>query len=209
MGKHYKILLTILITFGLFLAAGLVFGGSLKLKKEIPIKTNLSYDVKAEIPLKDEKVDFISPDGKAILTVKRGREVNGIITQTFYISTEKDENPVKFFEKESSPESLISVPDNTFSPDNKYIFLKYDELGTIRYIVLRTDGEDIKKDGKTVEIVGLFNEKYQDFVITDVTGWGSYSLIVVNTDTLDGKTGPSWWFDLSNFSFIRLSSRFN
>jgi hypothetical protein len=157
----------------------------------------------------DEKVDIVSPDEKVILTVKKGREINGVVTQAFYISSETDKNPLKIFEKETSAENLISVPVNTFSPDNKYIFLKYEDAGKDRYIVLRTDGTDIKEGSKLVEIESLFSEAYPDFVIGDVTGWGSYSLLIVNTDTLEGKTGPSWWFDLSNLSFIRLSSRFN
>ncbi|OGM21380.1 hypothetical protein A2714_02325 [Candidatus Woesebacteria bacterium RIFCSPHIGHO2_01_FULL_38_9] len=182
---------------------------SFKVKNEVtPVTPHFSLEAKSD-PGKETTIDFSSPDGTHTLTMKNGKEVGGVVTQTFFVSSEKDKTPINIFERDSDPDKLVAVPDNSFSPDHKYIFMIYEEDGKNRYIVFRTDGKDINKSGKTVEIESLFSEKFPDFVITDVTGWGSYSLIVVNSDTKEGKTGPSWWFDLSNFSFIRLSSRFN
>jgi hypothetical protein len=209
MGKRRNKFVTIISLTGIIIIAGLVFGGSAGLEKGTPVRTDLAYEAKGEIPLQKSKVDIISPDGKFTLIVEEEREKDVKVSQKFYITSEKVETPIMIYENVSAPESMFSVPINTFSPDNKYIFLKYEESGKDRYIVVRTDSEDIKPDTKTVEIVELFSEKQPDYVITDVTGWGSYSLIVVNTDTVAGNMGPSWWFDVSNFSFIRLSSRFN
>ena len=61
----------------------------------------------------------------------------------------------------------------------------------------------------TIEFAELFESKYPEYKITAVTGWGGLNLIVINTDKIDGGTGPSFWFDLSGHSFIRLSNRFN
>jgi hypothetical protein len=209
MEKRRNKLLSVLTLVGIITIAGFAILGSSQLDKEIPVTTDLAYYADTEIPLEDVSVDIISPDEKSTLTVKKSGEVEGVITQTFYIKSEGDETSVKIFERESKSDNLISVPENTFSPNNKYIFLKYEDSGKTRYIVLRTDGEELKEGSQTVEIESLFSEKHPDYRITDVTGWGGYTLIVVNTNTVDGKTGPSWWFDLSNFSFIRLSSRFN
>ena len=55
----------------------------------------------------------------------------------------------------------------------------------------------------------LFAQKYADYKITDVTGWAAPTLLVVNTDKLDGTVGPSFWFDVASLSFTRLSTRFN
>jgi|SRR3990172_2634416 len=209
MEKHRSKFFTIFTIAGSLLTAGLVVLSSMRVKNEVPVTSDFALEAKLKEPAKETTVDYLSPNGKATLTMKNGKELKGVITQTFLIASEEDKTPVEIFKKDSNPDYLISVPDNSFSPDNKYIFLKYEEAGKNRYIVIRTDGEDLGKDIETIEIESLFSEKYPDFVITDVTGWGSYSLIVVNSDTKEGKTGPSWWFDLSNFSFIRLSSRFN
>src|SRR3989344_1338475 len=200
MEKHRSKFFTIFTIAGSLIAGGLVVLGSMMVKNEVPVTSDFALEAKSNEPAKETSVDYLAPNGKATLTMKNGKEVNGVITQTFYFTSEEDKNPVKIFEKDSDPPNVISVHHNTFSPDNKYIFLQSEDSGKTQYIVMRTDGKDIKEGSYTVEIEGLFSEKHPDFVITDVTGWGSYNLIVVNTDTKDGKIGPSWWFDLSNFS---------
>ena len=209
MEKRRNNFFTVLAAAGILLIAGLAILSSSQIKMAVPVTTNLAYVEKHDIPLEDESVDIISPDEKYTLNVKKKGLPGGLVTQTFYIKSDKDENPVEIYERESAADDLISVPENTFSPDNKYIFLKYGDSGKTRYIVLRTDGAELKEGIQSVEIESLFSEKHSDYIITDVTGWGGYTLIVVNTDTIAGQTGPSWWFDLTNFSFIRLSSRFN
>lgn len=209
MEKRRNKFITVLAAAGILLIAGLAILSSSQLKMAVPVTTNLAYVEKHDIPLEDESVDIISPDDKYTLNVKKKSVPGGLISQTFYIKSDENDNPVEIYERESAADDLISVPENTFSPDNKYIFLKYGDSGKTRYIVLRTDGAELKEGIQSVEIESLFSEKHSDYIITDVTGWGGYTLIVVNTDTIAGQTGPSWWFDLTNFSFIRLSSRFN
>src|SRR3989304_9258457 len=159
MEKHRNKFFTIFIIAGTFLTAGLAIWGSLKIKNEVPTTTNFALEANTENPVRDEKVDILSPDGKATLTVKNIREASGLVSQTFYISSDADKTPIKIFEKKSNPENLVTVPDNTFSPDNKRLFLKYEEGGTTRYIVMRTDGKDIKEGSQTVEIESLFSAK--------------------------------------------------
>ncbi len=209
MEKHRNKFFTTFLIAGTLFIAGLAISARSRVEREVPLRSSLaSEDVQVKA-IKEEKAVIFSPDGKYTLTVYNASQTNGVLLQTFSVFSEEDKTPVKIFEKESNAQNLVSVPPNTFSPDNKYIFLRYEDSGKSRYIVLRTDAKDIKEGSKLIEIETLFAEKQSNFVITDVTGWGSYSLIVINTDTKDGKKGPSWWFDLSNFSFIRLSSRFN
>jgi len=158
---------------------------------------------------KETTVDVISPNEKITLTMKGLKKADGTLKQTFFISLDAAKESVEIYTHESNPSYQILIPYNTFSPDNKYIFLKIEDPEKAQYIVVRTDGKNIRGEEKSVEITSLFYEKYEEFVITEVTGWGGYSLIVVNTNYKDGKIGPSFWFDQSNFSFIQLSNRFN
>ena len=209
MDKHRSILFIKILSVAALITLGVIVVGSIKVKNEIAPASGLS-ESKIEVQaVEEENLDIPSPDGTYTLALKNGRELNGIVTQIFFITSESSATPIKIFEKDSNEDSRIVIPENTFSPDNKFVFLKFKDLGKTRYIVLRTDGKDIKEDTKSVEIESLFSEAHPDFVITDVTGWGANGLIVVNTDDVNGKIGPSWWFDLSNFSFIRLSTRFN
>jgi hypothetical protein len=161
--------------------------------------------VLAEEPIESE---VVAPDGKftAILThLKNGDTIN----YKFIITNTKDGSQKEIFKRTTPVTSEMSLPDNTFSSDNKYVFLKLTDGGKDQYIVMRTDGEELLKDTQTLELVGMFYEKYSDFVVTDVTGWAGPTLLVVNSDKAEGGIGPSFWFDLSSRTFIKLSTRFN
>lgn len=208
MEKRRNIFFLIFILIATALSAGLVFWSSFRIKESTPISESFAAGTTTQLTETQTNEEVLSPNGKMTLTAKNVRKAD-ITTQTFITSTEADKNPVQIYSADSGSDRVISIPFNTFSPDNKHIFLKVGTSEKPKYLVLRTDGKNIKGEEKTVEITGLFYEKYPEFKITDVTGWGDIGLVVVNSDYLDGKTGPSFWFDLSNFGFIRLSTKFN
>jgi len=153
--------------------------------------------VEAQTP---ESTSVDSPDGKLMLTMKKEKNQDGTI-YTFFTTDTASGIQKDVFTKTVPSEDVISIPDNTFSPDNKYIFLKEESLGQTNYFAVTPAG--------TLDISASFSLKYPKFKITDVTGWGGMTLIVVNTNKEDGSLGPSFWFDVSSKSFIQLSTRFN
>jgi hypothetical protein len=153
--------------------------------------------VEAQTP---ELTNVNSPDGKLTLTMKKEKNQNGIV-YTFITTDTVSGIQKNIFTKTVSPGDVISIPANTFSPDDKYIFLKEENLGQSDYFAVTPAG--------TLDISGSFSLKYPKYKITDVTGWGGMTLIVVNTNKEDGSLGPSFWFDISGKSFIQLSTRFN
>jgi hypothetical protein len=206
--RHKKFLIAFAAAWTLFLT-GLIVFTALRKSEPTPIPESMASNPTLKPTPKDEKVIVSSPDGKLNLQMVNEKQQDRSIIQTFTIISGEEEPPVEVYKSLSEDDSLISIPFNAFSPNNKYLFLKYEGGQGPKRIVIRTDGENIKGDEKSVEIEKSFYEKYPDFKITDVTGWGGYSVIVVNTDNKEGTTGPSWWFDMSNFSFVRLSTRFN
>ena len=148
-----------------------------------------------------------SPDGQKTLEMlekKDGAET----TYTVSVSGEDGVANVVFSKTYDSGWS-VSIPYNTFSPDNKYFFLKVNGPSTVSYIVVNSTGAVVSRDNQTIEIVGRFEAKETNYKITDVTGWAAPTLMVINTNKNDGGLGPSFWFDLSDTSFIPLSTRFN
>lgn len=210
MEKRRNIFIIIILAVATLLVAWLALTTSSMVQNQAPLKRDLAAEkTPTPEPPKEKVTDFLSPDGAFTLTVENLIDTSGSVHQTFFVTSTEEGEKTVIYETESNIGDLITVPENTFSPTNKYVFLTYQESGKSRYIVLQTDGEDIKKNSETVDFTTLFEAKYPNFVITDVTGWGGYGLIVVNTDTPKGKTGPSWWFDVAGSSFIRLSTRFN
>ncbi len=149
-----------------------------------------------------------SPDGKMSLTMKQ-KKGDGTVTYTFLIADEETGSQREIFFKTVPSGTVFTVPNNTFSSDNKYVFFKEISLGSVDYYILTSSGEPVYKDTQGFNFSSLFNEKHQDYVITDVTGWAGPTLVVINTDKSGGGTGPSFWFDVASKSFIQLSSRFD
>lgn len=155
---------------------------------------------------KEENV--VSPDMKQTLVVKEHQDQD-LVTHTFWTLSEEDSAPKQIFTRTVDLSQTITIPFNTWSPGNKYLFLKESNGGHDSYVVLRSIGEAIAKDLETVRVEDLFTRKYMNYKITDVTGWAAPTLLIVNTDKVDGGVGPSFWFDVSTLAFTQLSTRFN
>ena len=113
------------------------------------------------------------------------------------------------FAKELNKSQDLLIPYNTWSPDNKYLFLKEITPTTNNYYVLTASGAPLKEGVKYVNIQELFSQKQPDYSITDVTGWADPNLIVVNTKSNKEGRLVSFWFEVSSQVFIQLSTYFN
>jgi hypothetical protein len=149
-----------------------------------------------------------SPDGKMNLTMKEKKN-EGLVTFTFILSDEVKGVKNEIFVKIVSSGTTFSIPANTFSPDNKYVFLKEENAGQANYFVLTTSGAEIVKDAQILDISSLFSAKYDNYKVTEMTGWGGMNLIVINTDKVEGGVGPSFWFEVPSKAIIQLSNRFD
>jgi len=149
-----------------------------------------------------------SPDGKFSLNMKQEKGKDAT-TYTFLMTDETSGVQKEIYSQTVLTGTTLSIPTNTFSSDDKYIFLKETSLTATGYFVLASSGVPITKDIQTLDISGLFTTKYQNYVISDVTGWAGPTLVVINTNKNDGSLGPSFWFDVASRSFIQLSTRFN
>jgi hypothetical protein len=141
-----------------------------------------------------------SPDGKMSLIMRKEKGSDATVYR-FTLKDEASGAQREIFTKTEAAGVTLSIPDNTFSSDNKYVFLKETGASGVTYLVLA--------DAQTFDVSSLFTAKYQNYVITDATGWAGPSLLVINTNKVDGGTGPSFWFDVASHSFIQLSTRFN
>ncbi len=209
MSKSYNfktpILTSLLLAIGV--TTGLVFYSTSKMTYAPKPKEDFAATEVEKVSEEETNYEIMSPDGK--FSLKLNNKGSDLIHQTVILKNEKDGVENVLLEKASSNDSLFSLPFNSFSPDDKYIFLKEGEGESAKYLVLRTDSKKLKGDIQTAEIVSLFEAKYSDFKVTDVTGWGGEYVIVVNTDYKNGKVGPSFWFEPASLGFIRLNTRFN
>ncbi|MFC1627368.1 hypothetical protein ACFL18_02320 [Patescibacteria group bacterium] len=147
-----------------------------------------------------------SADGEIALEMNQTKGTD-TITWTL-IASEGDELAKKIWWQTLPQDTTMSIPFNTVSPDNKYMFLKQEGAGKTRYVVLTVSGEPIMPETQTVEFAERFEAEHPEYKITEVTGWGGINLIVFNTNKIEGGIGPSFWYEIPSGSFIRLSNRF-
>jgi hypothetical protein len=158
-------------------------------------------------PPKTQETVVLSPDGKKTLIMKEKDEQQG---KTYSVYTSEPEaTPTAIFSKTVDYNSSIEIPFNTWSNDNKYVFLKERFASDSAYYVVESTGTPISSDTPYLNISEYFKNRLPLYVLEDVTGWASPTLLVVNTKTLEGNEGPSFWFEIPSHSFIQLSSRFN
>lgn len=148
-----------------------------------------------------------SPDGTQSLTMERRVRRDGI-EYSFFISKSSEDHKEFLYAKELSITRNMSIPYNTWSPDNKYIFLKESDSTQDEYYVFYASGENFPNYTQYLNVQKLFEEKVDGYFITDVTGWAAPTLLIVNTQEKEGDGKVSFWLDVRNQSFIRLGTYF-
>lgn len=154
-----------------------------------------------------EKTTMDSPDGSKTLVLKK-QQTSSMAKYSFYTST-KDAVLDNSFGTELANVQNLSIPYNTWSPDNKYIFLTESTPTLNNYYVFLASGDLIVENNEYVNIQELFSQKLPNYKITDVTGWAAPTLLVVNTVANESGNNISFWFDVESQSFIQLGTYFN
>lgn len=149
-----------------------------------------------------------SPDGIKTLTMKK-QQVKNLIKYSFFVSDKSNTEEQFIFGKEEYSSQSLSIPYNSWSPDNIYVFLKESTPTVNNYYVLFTSGKSFSDNSQYVNIQDLFTQKVPHYTLEDVTGWAAPNLLIVNTKTDQGKQGPSFWFELPSQSFIQLGTLFD
>jgi len=171
----------------------------------IPTLTSTTATGISSYPVQTSTMD--SPDGEKTLTMKK-QPINGLIKYSFYIAAPATAEKL-IFSKELTDTQNLSIPYNTWSPDNKYIFLKESTPILNNYYVFLASGDPVSDKVQYANIQELFSQKLPDYRITEVTGWADPTLVVINATAYKGSQNVSFWFDVTNQSFMQLGTYFN
>lgn len=136
-----------------------------------------------------------SPDGKVKLVMNKKQTENNF---EYSLSLINEDNTQSFlFSKTLDSASEISIPFNTFSPDNQNIFLKEENDFYVWEI----------SDQSSINISELFREKLPELSLLEITGWAAPDLLIVNIKNSEGVKS-SYWFEVPSQSFIPLATGF-
>ncbi len=183
----------LLIFLFLVLAAGfVVFGGGFNLSK------NSVSPVPMPTASPSQNIEVFSPDGSKKLTLKTQTRNDGSVIYSVFASDTNGRNSSLIFSKTISKGS-INLPANSWSPDNKYLFIKDSEGGDVDYLVFRADGKPFTEAQKYLDATSLFKSKVKNFTLKSITGWDDPVLMSVRT-----TDNTHFWFAVETQSFIQL-----
>jgi len=149
-----------------------------------------------------------SPEGSKTLTLEMQQDKD-ITTYTLSASSKSDNEKKQLFKKVEPNSQILSIPFNTWSTDNVYVFLKEKTPSMDNYLVFQSSGNVFPDEAAFVSIQELFSKKVPGYVIEDVTGWAGPTSLIVNTKALGDSRKVSFWFEVPSQSFIQLSTYFN
>lgn len=141
--------------------------------------------------------EVLSPDGSKKVTLKSYTLNNGLTVYSVYTSDKNGLNKSPIFSKTLSRGS-IALPANSWSPDNKYLFIE-DREGIDNYLVFKSSGLAFGDGEKYLNATLLFNTKVKNFMLKAITGWDDPVLMSVRT-----TDGTHFWFAVETQNFIQL-----
>jgi len=152
---------------------------------------------------KPQVTSQVSPDGRKQITMMVTTNNDLTKTYTFTTSDADGSNQQTIYSASYATDSM-SIPFNTWSSDNKYVFLMHGN----EPLVMRADGQPFTDTEKNFSVTTIFDAKNTGNVYQETTGWASNTLLIINTTTKDGSKGPSYWLEIPSKAVIQLSTQF-
>lgn len=188
----------LLVVLGIVGAAGAIL-----LSRNLPLENS-----NASGPLPparaSENAEIHSSDGTMKLVTKTTKNANSSSMYSFTVSAIDGSDPHMIYATSASPSATLAIPYNSWSPDNKIVFIEKKSTDGDTYLVLLASGENFANGDKAIDVLALFKEKQPSLRLKEITGWDGIGLLHVTTLTEQGTKGPSFWFDIASRSFLQL-----
>lgn len=139
-----------------------------------------------------------SADGSMNLLMKKVSN-EGSSSYSFFV-TGGELNDLLIFSKTLTTGEM-SVPLNSWAPDNKHFFIIENNDVLDNYLVFKSTGEAFADGTVYIDFKSHYALKMKEFTLRDVTGWDAPDLLHVRT------SGPAYWFELGSNAFYRLVQR--
>lgn len=150
----------------------------------------------------------ISPDGTKKVIMRVTENSDDTVTYSFSTADENGANEQQVFTKTVDSSSNMTVPFNTWSPDDKYFFVQENTGGNKSVFAFKATGEPFSDSEKYLDATDSFIKQNTGNNFDVATGWASETLIIINTTKADNTKGPSYWFEVPSKAVIQLSTEF-
>jgi hypothetical protein len=155
-------------------------------------------------PTQTSATSQISSDGTQSVTIQTVQ--NKLGPQTDNILTANSTTPV--WSKTLSPGESLSIPFNTWSPDNNYFFLLDNSGSAQKILVFQANGSPFTSGQSYLDLTQAFSNYGSSDTFDQASGWAADNLIVILTTAPDGSEGTSYWFGVPDSSITPLATMF-
>lgn len=152
-----------------------------------------------------QKTEVHSPDGTVKVTLTSQKQDNNTVSYTITASKITGEGQKYIFTITGDQETSIVLPQNAWSPDNRYLFVLEKKRDIVTALVFKATGEVFTNGAHHLDVTPLFLEKNKTLEIANITGWASPSLLYIQTKTESLTKGPTFWFDIDSKNFLQLA----
>ncbi len=128
-------------------------------------------------------------------------------TYTFTTTNEDGSNSVQIYSVNLPTDENMSIPFNTFSPDDKYLFIDHVSSNNTEPLVFRADGQQVGDNSQYFNVKDIFTARTTGNTYDTTTGWASETLLIVNSKTPNSNT-QSYWVEIPSKAVIPLSTEF-
>ena len=150
----------------------------------------------------------ISPDGEKKVIMKVTENSDNTKTHDLSTADENGANEKFVFTKILDSSKNMSIPFNTWSPDDNYFFIQENAGENKSIFVFKATGESFSDTEKYFDAADIFTQKDTGNNFAEATGWASGTLIIINTTKPDDTKGFSYWFEVPSKAIIQLSTEF-
>ncbi len=151
------------------------------------------------VAIEDKEVHSL--DGTMKVIMKSKKDESGLTTYSFFTADISGKNEKYLFARTVGQGQSMVIPENSWSPDNSYLFLRENKSDFFDILVFKASGESFSDGKEYIDVLPLFDNNKIKYNIRDITGWDSPTLLHVYTE------GPPYWFDVTTRSFIQLVRR--
>lgn len=203
--KNFILPVLILIVISLFFFSGKLSNTSEKVGSISKAQNFQLFPTKAP---PETTTEVHSADGQMKVVLRKVNKIDSdLSTYIFTASDINGENAKTVFSTTLGENQSMEIPANSWSPDNKYLFLKEVDGANEAFFVFKADGEAFSDGRNFIDVGPLFATKITEYKLDEITGWDSDTLLHVFTVKEYNTKGPSFWFDVESKNFYILGSR--
>ncbi len=174
------------------------------LRTQKPVKPVVKVSV-APTAAATQLAEADTGEGKLKVIGTSQKMKDGSIKYTFKVVELQTGKQWPLFEKTTEPGVSMEIPFNSWSPDDKQLFLQINNPGQVDYYVFKVDGSLYSDGQKYLDVAGYWLKGQYTNRLKMVSGWAGPDLLVVFTTKADGSDGPLFWFVTSSRKFMQLA----